>query len=103
MDITFQERELRDVCASRDLCEQKYGVEAARDLLALVSDIESSRSVADLEVIHDIVTEGDSLSVALSANLVAKFVNGSAGGGVGPNEPTNWQNVRRLRLVSLDQ
>ena len=103
MDVTFQERELRDLCASADLCKQKYGSEATRDLFALVSDIESSRSVAELKVIHDILFEGDSLSVSLSANLVARFISASAGGGGQADEPTNWSNVRRLRLVSLEQ
>lgn len=103
MDITFKERELRDLCASTDLCEQKYGPEATRDLFALVSDIESSRSVAELETIHDIVLERDSLFVRVGANLVARFVSGSVGGGAQSDEPTNWSHVRRLRLVSLEQ
>lgn len=103
MDITFQERELREICASRELCEQTYGLESTRDLFALVSDIESSRSIAELEIIHDIVIGRDSISVRLGANLVARFVSGNARGGVEPNEPTNWQYVRRLRLVSFER
>lgn len=103
MDIAFETLELRELCASAESCERKLGQDATRDLFALVSDLESCRCVAELELIHGILFEGDSLLVPIGAHFHAKFVNGSAGGGVSANEPINWSTVRRVKLVDIQE
>jgi hypothetical protein len=103
VDITFEELELRELCESVEDLREKLGEDGARGFLVLLSDIESSRSIAELGELYPLnFSAGDSLFIELDALFTTEFVNGSVVSDVELGSLTDWTTVWRLRLVRLE-
>ena len=105
MEISFETRELRDICEDEYLAEAALLTKGSELLRARLSDIRAADSVEDLYVFQPIkgVYDGlPSLIFELTASHAMVIVPQGKNVHRGTTE-SPWQTARRVKVVSLEK
>lgn len=102
MELTWNSRELRDLCEKRELALEKLGEQIAVELGVILADVDASGSFAEfLDVSgasREVVDHGATVSVTFDTGAVLTLESGHP---AGANVPP-WDKVTRCRVKLLE-
>ncbi|WP_428173178.1 hypothetical protein [Comamonas sp.] len=104
MEITFDTKELRDLCAEEETAAQKLGPAAAESLKHRISDIRAADSIDEVLAGKPRAGAHEGIEcyfVDLSPSLRLVVVPAHATSRVKPDGSADWSRIRRIKVVSL--
>lgn len=104
MILSFDTKELRDLCESMLLAKQCYGTVFCEFLMARLSDIEAADNYTDILAGNprvSIVNEVESLCVSVADDYILVLIPNHNKPRVNPDGTTAWKSVTRLKLVAI--
>ena len=101
--ISFNNKELRDNCASLSRAEAAFGSIVGPDIITALSDAEACGSVQELLDLYDhaATTKADIVNVALGLGFNMSLVAVGAGRTTNPDKGCDWRAVRRLKVMEI--
>lgn len=104
LEISFLNKELRDICQTSALAEASYGNACAYALRRRIADLLAVDSYVDLPLGNPRLTninDVDCLIISLCDGFFLQFLSGHSHPILSANGTVDWKKVFRIKLVSI--
>lgn len=104
LEISFQTKELRDICQTQAIAENTLGNKIAGTLRRRVSDLLAAESYLDLPLGNPRLMYQDGhecLILGLCSGHFLQFTHGYCNSPNGDNGNVNWNHVFRVKLMKI--
>jgi hypothetical protein len=104
MELSFATEKLRAICESRRRATNKLGLDAARALEMVLSDIDASQTVAEFTALYgDLATPSpiNNWNVLLDGASMLTFASGHVSTPLRKDGRVDWLKVTRIRIEAI--
>lgn len=104
MEISFKNRELRNLCASKNRAKHQLGETLASKLMARLADIMAFNNVDELivsQILGSVINSGDHIKIEISAKFNIIFCSNHIETPLLDDGNVDWSNVNRIKILNI--
>lgn len=103
LEISFANRQLRDICENEAKAKKTYGDLCSKNLFSRLSDLKAAETIYDVIAGNPSVINPTEISISLDENLKLIITANHTSNPLDNNAEIDWWHVSRIKITSIEE